>query len=152
MNGKTIGRANVSHLAFDEDGNVIGTIQADGTVVDKDGNIIGKVRGDGSIVDENGNECTDSYMLAWDNKPKSLLETTLNTRDAVWCASGPERGLYAAIFNLGEEDSEVSISLEELEIYHPVNATELWSGRTGVFEDSINVSVPGHGAMVFLLE
>ena len=99
-----------------------------------------------------GNECADSYMLAWDNKPKSLLETTLNTRDAVWCASGPERGLYAAIFNLGEEDSEVSISLEELEIYHPVNATELWSGRTGVFEDSINVSVPGHGAMVFLLE
>lgn len=28
-----------------------------------------------------GNECADSYMLAWDNKPKSLLETTLNTRD-----------------------------------------------------------------------
>lgn len=71
---------------------------------------------------------------------------------AVWCASGPEGGLYAAVFNLGEEDSEVSISLEELEIYHPVNATELWSGRTGVFEDSINVSVSGHGAMVFLLE
>ena len=28
-----------------------------------------------------GRECADSYELAWDNKPKSLLETTLNTRD-----------------------------------------------------------------------
>lgn len=26
-------------------------------------------------------ECADSYLLAWDNMPKSLLETTLNTRD-----------------------------------------------------------------------
>lgn len=28
-----------------------------------------------------GSECADSYILAWDNRPKSLLETTLNTRD-----------------------------------------------------------------------
>lgn len=28
-----------------------------------------------------GTECADSYALAWDSKPKSLLETTLNTRD-----------------------------------------------------------------------
>lgn len=28
-----------------------------------------------------GKECADAYTLAWDNKPKSLLETTLNTRD-----------------------------------------------------------------------
>lgn len=69
----------------------------------------------------------------------------------VWCASSPEGGLYTAVFNAGEEDSEVSIPLEELEIYHPVSATELWSGQKGVFEGSINVSIPKHGAMVFLL-
>ena len=70
----------------------------------------------------------------------------------VWCASGSEGGLYAAVFNVGEENSEISIPLEELEIYHPVNATELWSGQKGTFADSINVSVPKHGAMVFLLD
>lgn len=67
----------------------------------------------------------------------------------VWCAVDSEGGLYTAVFNAGEEDSEVSISLEELEVYHLVNATELWSGQKAVFEESINISIPKHGAKVF---
>ncbi|MCQ2494237.1 MAG: glycoside hydrolase family 27 protein [Lachnospiraceae bacterium] len=70
----------------------------------------------------------------------------------VWCASCSEGGMYVAIFNAGEEDSEVSIALEELEIYVPVSGTELWSGQSGEFTDSITVSIPKHGSMAFLLK
>jgi len=70
----------------------------------------------------------------------------------VWCAASSDGGMYVAIFNAGEEDSEVSISLEELEIYVPVSGTELWSGQSGEFTDSITVSIPKHGAMAFLLK
>ncbi len=70
----------------------------------------------------------------------------------VWCATNSDGGMYVAIFNAGEEDSDVSIALEELEIYVPVSGTELWSGQSGEFTEAINVSIPKHGAMAFLLK
>ena len=70
----------------------------------------------------------------------------------VWCATNCDGGMYVAIFNAGEADSEVSIPLEELEIYVPVSGTELWSGQNGEFTDAINVSIPMHSAMAFLLK
>ena len=69
----------------------------------------------------------------------------------LWCAPSCEGGLYVAVFNAGESDAEISIPLEELEIYLPVSATELWSGQMGEFTDSITVSIPKHGAMAFLI-
>lgn len=70
----------------------------------------------------------------------------------VWCAPSSEGGLYVALFNAGEEDSEISVALEELEIYHPVSATELWSGQSGEFPEAVTASIPKHGAMAFLLK
>lgn len=68
---------------------------------------------------------------------------------ALWTAADADGGMYVAIFNLGEEDSDVTIPLEELEVYVPVSAVELWSSRSGEFTDAITASIPKHGAMVF---
>ncbi len=57
--------------------------------------------------------CADSYVLAWDNKPKSLLETTLNTRDlgGYRIAGTKEYTKYNRIYrsDLAKEPSEGDI-------------------------------------------
>ena len=74
------------------------------------------------------------------------------TEHILWTAVSSEGGQYAAIFNTGEQDSSIRISLEDLEIYHPVQSTELWSGQSSEIAETINVSLKKHGAAVFYLK
>ncbi len=68
----------------------------------------------------------------------------------VWTATDCEGGLYAAVFNVGEEDGRVELPLEELEIYATnIRATELWSGQVVEWKDRLSVEIPKHGARVF---
>ena len=73
------------------------------------------------------------------------------TEHILWTAVSSEGGQYAVIFNTGEQDSSVHIPLQDLEIYHPVHSTELWSGQTSEIAETINVSLKKHGAAVFYL-
>ncbi|MGN1160239.1 MAG: glycoside hydrolase family 27 protein [Lachnospiraceae bacterium] len=69
----------------------------------------------------------------------------------LWTAVCAEGGQYIAIFNTGDRRSEIVLPLCDLEIYHPVTATELWSGETGCAVDRICISLECHGAKAFLL-
>lgn len=73
------------------------------------------------------------------------------TEHILWTAVSSEGGQYAVIFNTGEQDSSVRIPLQDLEIYHPIHSTELWSGQTSEITETINVSLKKHGAAVFYL-
>lgn len=73
------------------------------------------------------------------------------TEHILWTAVSSEGGQYAVIFNTGEQDSSIRIPLQDLEIYHPVHSTELWSGQTSETAETINVSLKKHGAAVFYL-
>lgn len=65
------------------------------------------------------------------------------------CASG---GTYAAIFNLGEEESSLEISLSDLELDGSFTARELWTGTCAEVSETIPVVLPPHGCKVFLLQ
>jgi len=69
----------------------------------------------------------------------------------VWTAISSEGGMYVALFNAGDSDGEIKLPLDELEISGPVPATELWSGQTGDFTESITAAIPSHGAMAFYI-
>ena len=69
----------------------------------------------------------------------------------VWTAVSSEGGMYVALFNAGDSDGEIKLPLDELEISGPVPATELWSGQTGDFSESITAAIPSHGAMAFYI-
>ena len=73
------------------------------------------------------------------------------TEHILWTAVSSEGGQYAVIFNTGEQDSSIRIPLQDLEIYHPVKSTELWSRQTSEVAETINVSLKKHGAAVFYL-
>lgn len=67
----------------------------------------------------------------------------------LWCSIGMDGGMYVAIFNTGDADSDISIPLSDLEINVGVSGTELWSHEAVVFDDFINVHLDSHGAKAF---
>ncbi len=70
----------------------------------------------------------------------------------VWTAGDCEGGAYIAVFNAGSESGQIAFSMEELELNgQDHNATELWSGESAEFRESISAEVPAHGAKVFYI-
>ncbi len=69
----------------------------------------------------------------------------------LWAASDSEGGTYAAVFNVGDAAAHVEIPLSDLELYDPVTARELWSGRKAGLDNAIPVSLESHGAKAFRL-
>ena len=58
-----------------------------------------------------------------------------------------------AVFNAGEEDSEITVKLSDVEAANTVCAKELWSGEHyRISDNSICVKLPKHGAKAFKLE
>jgi len=69
----------------------------------------------------------------------------------LWKADSTDGGIYAAIFNVGEEESKIEISLRDLETRDGQTCTELWSGNKAPIIGKINVRLAPHGAKVFKL-
>lgn len=69
----------------------------------------------------------------------------------VWIAASVEGGSYLAVFNAGDAQDEIKLSLEELEFYDAVSYQELWSGEEGSVRECMSISIPAHGAKAFLL-
>ena len=70
----------------------------------------------------------------------------------LWTSVSSDGGQYAAIFNVGEDSSEIDIPLSDLEVYGEVFATELWSGDTLTVKEKISVTLNKHGAKAFILK
>lgn len=74
------------------------------------------------------------------------------TEHILWTAASADGGQYIAVFNTGEKDSEVEISLSDLELYEAVTGYELWSGEKFKAADRISVSLKKHGAKAFYVK
>ena len=70
----------------------------------------------------------------------------------LWTAASREGGTYAAVFNAGEQDSEIEIPLTDLEIYDCVKGKELWSGKEMPLDSALSVKISKHGAKAFYIE
>ncbi len=70
----------------------------------------------------------------------------------LWTAVSAQGGQYIAVFNAGETDTEISLSLADLEIYHEVKGQELWSGEEISGKEVITVHLNSHGAKVFYVK
>ena len=68
-----------------------------------------------------------------------------------WTAADTEGGWYAAVFNAGDKDSVVRISLDDLEISGEVSCTELWSGSKEKVTGEVEAELESHGAKAFYL-
>ncbi|MNY60358.1 hypothetical protein D3C86_1968990 [compost metagenome] len=70
----------------------------------------------------------------------------------VWTATGDAGETYAALFNTGESEMEITVSLEQLNVKEPLPCKELWSAsELGTIQEAITVAVPPHGARLYRL-
>lgn len=68
----------------------------------------------------------------------------------LWTAADAEGGQYAALFNIGENASDISVPLTELEIYEAKDITELWSNEA-FHADNISADLAPHSAKAYYL-
>lgn len=71
---------------------------------------------------------------------------------AIWRAANEKTGQkYAALFNLSEEEAELSVELQAVGMDESSKLTELWTGDTAeVSGGRLHVTVPAHGCAVYL--
>jgi len=70
----------------------------------------------------------------------------------VWTSEGSAGERYVALFNVGDEELDVAVSLDALGVKQGISAKELWSGKDwGTVEGVLSTSVPSHGAALFRL-
>ncbi len=70
---------------------------------------------------------------------------------AAWIAPRKDgKGVYLALFNLSDEEAELSLTLEEAELPDGLAATELWSGSAyTVSNGALTAKLPAHDAAVW---
>ena len=72
--------------------------------------------------------------------------------EAVWTSRDDETGeIYAALFNLSEEERSVSVSLDELECAAG-DAVELWTGNAVQADGCLTAVLPPHGTAAYRLK
>lgn len=92
-------------------------------------------------------------MLTPDCRPRQVC---LDDQKAVWKAYNAKTGeRYAALFNLGDGEAEIAVSLDELQRENfraesGEQLTELWTGEKTAFDgDGLHTKLPAHGAVVY---
>ncbi|MDE5892011.1 MAG: alpha-galactosidase, partial [Acetatifactor sp.] len=86
-------------------------------------------------------------MLPPSVKPHQICR---DSEKAVWRADDATANThYVALFNLGEEEQKLSVSLEELGYGEKVSLKELWTGDNGTAESVISTSIAPHACVVY---
>ena len=89
-------------------------------------------------------------MLPPSVKPRQLCR---DEQKAIWRADDPAAGAhYVALFNLGKERQELSVSLEELGYGEQVSLTELWTGENRPARQVISANIEPHACAVYRVE
>lgn len=69
---------------------------------------------------------------------------------AIWQADDEAADThYVALFNLGEAEQDLSVSLEELGYDEGVTLKELWTKETSSAQTTISVTVAPHACVVY---
>ena len=92
----------------------------------------------------------DMHRLARDSHPVYRRQVQ-NSELVLWTADCRDGGVYAAVFDLGEEELSVAIPFTDLKSEAPRSCLNLWDGTVQNCSDYLPVTLPKHGAAAFLL-
>jgi alpha-galactosidase len=70
---------------------------------------------------------------------------------SVWTSTGPSGELFAALFNLGDAEAEVTATWEQLGLQSPKQARDLWNRRGLGTVSGLGFLLPPHGSMLVKL-
>ncbi len=89
-------------------------------------------------------------MLTPDCRPRQIC---LDDKKAIWTGINDKTGdAYVALFNLSDEETEISVNAEDLHINKNIGQlVELWSKDIQKAEEVISKKLPVHGCVVYKL-
>jgi len=73
------------------------------------------------------------------------------TEHILWTSASTEGGLYIAVFNTGNNNSNININLSDVEIYNNADVLELWSCEKLSNTSTINVKLNKHGTKAYYI-
>ncbi|GIP53817.1 alpha-galactosidase [Paenibacillus vini] len=80
-------------------------------------------------------------------------QVSRETDKIVWKAQDDNGAVYAALFNAGDEEAIVSVSMEQLGLTPSPRGKELWTGEVITLTDGqLSAKLPPHGAALYRLE
>lgn len=95
---------------------------------------------------------TNDEVLAVHRYSFGKRQVYRNGEECCWATHGDNGEVYVALFNLGETDRDISVTLQELGLTAPRYLVELWEGQElGIIQCSIRYSVVAHGAALLKL-
>ncbi|MBP3950938.1 glycoside hydrolase family 27 protein [Bacillus suaedae] len=95
---------------------------------------------------------TNAEVLSMHQNSHSAKLVSRQDDKIVWMANDDNGNTYVALFNASEEETSVSVTLDELGLTSAMNARDLWKGEeVGLINDKIEQTIPVHGAMLFKL-
>ena len=74
-----------------------------------------------------------------------------NRESAVWTCLDKDGNRVIALFNLTDEDREISLDFKKYGFESSYKATELWTKEETSFKDEISYKVNAHGTAIFRL-
>lgn len=95
---------------------------------------------------------TNKDVIAVNQQGSMQKEVFSEKGITVWIANANQGGKYVAVFNLNDQDEEVSIPFQKLRLAQKYNAKNLWTGAELEFQNNINVKVAAHGAVLYQLK
>ena len=95
---------------------------------------------------------TNEEVLRVLNHTSSGEQIYRTDEKAAWKSVDEDGSVYAALFNIGDEEAEVSVTFEELELSGKKKLRDLWQkADLGDAEEKISAVIPPHGAMLYKL-
>lgn len=67
----------------------------------------------------------------------------------VWTAKGPEGAVFVALFNIGEVNCKIEVSLRELGYSGSLAVKDVWGNETISYKDKIQVALAPHSSKLF---
>lgn len=71
---------------------------------------------------------------------------------AAWKCLDKDSNLVVALFNLCDEEREVSADIGKYGYDKKYNATELWTKKEQAFMGEVSALIPAHGCVIYRLE
>ena len=96
---------------------------------------------------------TNGEILRMDQKGTDAHQVYRTEKACAWKSLDSEDGsVYVALFNLSEEEKEITACFEELELSGTYQIRDLWAGKDqGTVEGKVAATIAPHGAAVYKL-
>ena len=95
---------------------------------------------------------TNRKVLEIEKESRNARPLRTTDTESVWTAPRRDgKGIYLALFNLGDEKREISVTAREAELDGECLAEELWSGRKEKTDGNIRAEIGPHDAKVYLI-